>query len=279
MSQHDPDQQIQVPPNVDTRLQSLGGAAEPWAESAGQPGKPKPRGLYPGLFFGALVGLLAGAVVGGAWCWLAGLIDSLWQGVLLGALIGPLGGALIGLKERRTRGALVRPDVATIICPVYGLVPVLLLALRGLGVVQGKVSAYLFLGAVSAGPVLGLLLGALLDRAYEAFLRKSWSGALGFGGAAVAGCAALLYMLVVVTARPDPETVALQARDLILRQWKKDPELRSVKIQNITLIHKGGPMYAGFLDATIGGVAERLRLEVRSEADGSIEVQLKPMKE
>lgn len=279
MKEPDPDPKIQPLPNPVPRAGTSGGADDqPRADDALQPGKPGPRILSPGMLFGGFVGLLMGALVGGACCWLALVTEFLWQGALIGAMIGSLGGAIIGVKERKARGDFGRPDIATIICVVYGLVPAILILLLGIGLVRGSFSGYLFLGAISGGPMVGLLLGAILDRAYEASLQKSWGAALGFGVAGVTAYSGIAFVIVTAPAGPDTKVLAAEARSLILREWQKKPELRGATIQNVTLVHKGGKLYTGFVDATIGGQAERLSVEVIVEG-GTLELTLKPMNE
>ena len=54
------------------------------------------------------------------------------------------------------------------ICVVYGLLPGLLIFLGGIGALRGK----FLLGAAFACPMVGLLIGGLLDRVYEGILRR-----------------------------------------------------------------------------------------------------------
>jgi hypothetical protein len=223
------------------------------------------RTLAAGTAFGAFVGLPMGAAVGAACCWLTGLFDFLWHGVLIGALAGPFAGALIGFTERKTRGDLVRPDVATIACVVFGLLPALLVGLQGLGFVTGGFSAYLLAGAVFAGPMGGLVVGGLLDRALEATLKKSWGAALALAGAGVAGCIAVVCLIDSLAYGPDPQEVGREARALIVSEWRKNPAWRDATIRHVTLVREGRRTYTGFADVTVAGQPGRLMLEALVE--------------
>jgi hypothetical protein len=131
-----------------------------------------------GMLFGGFVGLLMGSLVAAACCWISGLMDFVRGWVLAGALVGSMSGFFIGIHERKRHGDLPKTNLATIICMVFGLLPALLIALGGIGLVRGKFSGLLCLGAVSAGPMAGLLIGGLLDRIYEGFLQRRWKRTL-----------------------------------------------------------------------------------------------------
>lgn len=94
------------------------------------------------------------------------------------------------------------------------------------------------------------------------YQRKSWATPLLAGFASTGAYIALAFFLAVATFRPNPNELADAVRVLILQEWQKEPELRSVKIQGVTLVHKGGNTYSGFVDAIADGEAERLKLEV-----------------
>jgi hypothetical protein len=231
-----------------------------------------------GMFFGALAGLLLGAVAAGACCWVVGQDEFFWHGTLAGAVIGPLGGAAIGVRERKTRGDLIRPDIAAIIGVAYGLLPALLIVLGGVGLVRGKLSGLLLIGAGFAGPMSGLLIGGILDRAYEARRRKSWRAALGFGLVGSAAAIGILLLIARASSGPDPEELVAPTRSAILREWRKDPELQGVKIRNLTLARDSGNRYSGFFDAIIDGQALRHTVTVTVH-DADIEVRWAPLDE
>ena len=225
------------------------------------------RTVAAGTVFGAFVGLPMGAVLGAACCWLIGQFDFLSNGVLIGIFIGPLAGAFIGFMERKLRGDLVRPDTATFIGIVFGLFPALLLGLGGLSGVTGRFSGYLLVGAVFVGPMCGLLIGGILDRAFEESLKKSWGMAVTFAVLGVAVCVGLVCLIDSAAYGPDPKEVSREAKKIITREWSMDPELRDAAVQNVTLEHKGRTTYTGFANVTFAGQPERLSLEVLAEGD------------
>jgi MFS family permease len=239
--------------------------------------KQRPRNLLVVVFFGAFAGLLLGAFFGGAACWLIGQDDFLWHGALAGAGIGPFGGMVLAVVERLVRGAFVRPDYATHIGVVYGLPSSLFLLLGGFGQVRGKASGYLLAGLVCIGPILGLMLGALLDRAYEAGLNQSWRGALKFGVVGVAAVAGILLLLDLTSRGPEPEVVATEVEYLVLKEWHKQPDLQATTIQKVILERTGRKSYAGFLEAMIGKRAERFRLTVTVENSETFVWELQPL--
>jgi hypothetical protein len=130
-----------------------------------------PPAWPPDILFGAGVGLLMGACVGWACCWLVGEVDSAGQGACVGALAGAFAGRALGFRHRKGRADTVSSELGTTICTGYALLPALLIFLGGLGLVRGKLSGFLMVGAACAGPMAGLLVGGLLDRAYEGILR------------------------------------------------------------------------------------------------------------
>jgi MFS family permease len=243
------------------------------AEGATQLTKPRSQHWFRSALFGAFAGLLLGALFGAACCWLIGQHDFLWQGLRIGAVIGLFGGTIIGLVERKVRGEFVRSDSATFIGAVYGLLPALL-TLTVFGAGHGHGSAYFWVGIFFIGPMVGLLLGALLDRACEASRQKSWRTALGSAVVGVSACVGLVA-LMDITSRPlDANEVAAKAKRLILEEWSHKAELRSATIQNVTLTYQGADAYAGFVEATIDNHAEQLSLAVLVEEERIVALQL-----
>jgi hypothetical protein len=223
----------------------------------------RPR-FAPGVLFGGLVGLLAGALVGGVSCCLAGIVEFLWNGILAGMLAGPAIGMIIGAWERKARGPMTRPDTATYICVAFGLLPGLLLApvaaLAGGG--NTKLTGLLYLGALFAGPAVGLVFGAMLDRAYEASLRGSRGEALRSTAAALILGTAVLGGLVYIVSPADPKVVADAARTAILWRWSQKPETRDAAIRDISLVYEGRNQYKGLAHATIHGRKARFTVLV-----------------
>jgi len=223
------------------------------------------QSLGAGMIFGGLAGLHMGAVAGAACAWLLGLFDYYWHGFFVGAAVGPLGGVLAGFVERKARGDLVRPDIATILGGIFGLLPGLILLLQGIGVVKGVFSGGLLLGAVSGGPMAGFLIGGILDRAFESFLNRSVRRASTLALTAIALCAGIVVLMDGAAYGPDPKEVARQARALITTEWRKDPETKDAAIRTMTLTRDGRRRYTGFAEATIAGQPERLALEALVE--------------
>ena len=84
-----------------------------------------------------------------------------------------------------------------------------------------------------------------------------------------ARCFALCFALLVASCGPT-ETASRLAREvqpLILAEWQKLPELKDASIQQVELVHEGGNTYRGFVDATFGGAATRLGIEVIADQE------------
>jgi hypothetical protein len=74
---------------------------------------------------------------------------------------------------------------------------------------------------------------------------------------------------------PSPEELAAEVKPLILQEWKKSPGLTKATIQRISLLHKGGGLYSGYIETTLDGQPERLALEVVLDRK-TIRWQIKP---
>lgn len=120
----------------------------------------------PGKFFGALVGVLTGAVSGGICCWLVDRPAWQWHGAAVAAGLGLLLGAFLGARQGR-RAYSESPNIATTICTGYMLLPGALLLIGGGGALRWNWAGKFVLGVAFAFPMAGLLVGALLDRFYE----------------------------------------------------------------------------------------------------------------
>lgn len=182
------------------------------------------RTLAVGAVFGGIVGLPMGAVVGAACCWLTGQFDFLWRGVQAGALAGQFVGGFIGLAERKVRGDLVRPDIATIVCVVLSILPVPLI-LGGIGLVGGAFKLYSLVGMLFTIPAVGFLIGGILDRAFDAGMRKSWVAATVFSAAGLATCIGLVLFIDAQAYGPAPGEVLREAKGMIKSQLGQNPEL------------------------------------------------------
>jgi hypothetical protein len=108
------------------------------------------------------------------------------------------------------------------------------------------------------------------------YRKRSWAAPIGIAVGGVVGYLVLVFALAFFLYRPSADDLAAEVRPLILAEWQKQPEMRGVTIQRITLEHKGGKRYAGFVDATLNGQAERLALEVEY-GNGMIRWEVRPM--
>jgi hypothetical protein len=125
------------------------------------------------------VGLFAGAAVGAISCGLFELSEFVWVAALVAAAAGFVGGGFIGARQMRNpkkgckplhrhfhlRGLLAhsrrRPPAGS-----------RLRGLGGLGFAGGKFGGYLLLGVAFGMPMAASLVGAILDRIYENYLRR-----------------------------------------------------------------------------------------------------------
>jgi len=107
------------------------------------------------------------------------------------------------------------------------------------------------------------------------YVRKGWGLPLLIAVGAIGAYAAVIFFVVEVTYKPDPVELADQVKPLILEEWHKTPELRGATIIKVTLAHKEGNVYSGFVDAKLAGHVERLALEVIYEVN-TIAWEIKP---
>jgi hypothetical protein len=108
------------------------------------------------------------------------------------------------------------------------------------------------------------------------YVRKGWGLPLLIAVGAIGAYAAVIFFVVELTYKPDPAELADQVKPLILEEWHKTPELRGATIINVTLVHREGNVYSGFVDAKLAGHFERLALEVTYEAN-TIAWEIKPI--
>jgi hypothetical protein len=113
------------------------------------------------------------------------------------------------------------------------------------------------------------------DKFGNSYSKKGWALPLLVGVLSTGMYVATCFGLAMAASRPSAETLAVEVRPLILQEMQKKPGLQGFVIQDITLVHKGGNTYTGFLDATLNGVSERITLEVTHDGR-SILWELKP---
>jgi hypothetical protein len=119
------------------------------------------------------VGLFAGAAAGATSCLLVEQSAIFWAATLAAAMAGFVVGGFIGARQMRNPKKAASPDIATFIFVVYSLIPACAILLGGLGFAVGKFPAYLILGMAFGMPMVASLIGAVLDRIYESYLRRS----------------------------------------------------------------------------------------------------------
>lgn len=214
-----------------------------------------------GVLFGAFVGLLTGPAVAGVTCWLTDWYEGLTLAVCVGAAIGPLGGAAVGLREPKGRGIVVRPDIATMICAGYGVLPALLMFAASIGTLGAGFSVLAGVGLACIGPMLGMLIGAVFDRAYEAMLQKAWIAGLLRCAVGAAVCAAITAGAFIAPYGPDPEDLARDARQAVREQWHQQG-IVTVLIRSLTVERVRGRQYTGVVDAVLDGQRARFRLAI-----------------
>jgi hypothetical protein len=134
-------------------------------------GQPPPHDTE-GAVFGAMAGLFFGVLAGIGCGLLLDQIDSLWAFGLVCGLAGLPVGAVIGRKDRCNNAGTTNSNIATHIGVLYGLLPGCLVLLGGIGIIKGKLSGMVMLGAFFGCPMTGMLIGGLLDRLYESRLRS-----------------------------------------------------------------------------------------------------------
>jgi hypothetical protein len=219
------------------------------------------RSRLTGGSSGALAGVPLGALAAAVVCWLADYGDYAWQAAACRAAAGVVGGAALGFLERALRGAFVRPDVATVIGVAFGAVVALIVLLGNAGFAKGRASAYLLVGAVFAAPAGGLIVGGLLDRAFEAAALCRRRAALGLGAVAVAVCLGAVVVIAEYS-DPSPQTVAARVREIATEKWQEDPETSKAKVRNVTLYRPLHRTYRGEMVATLNGEETRFDVEV-----------------
>jgi hypothetical protein len=96
------------------------------------------------------------------------------------------------------------------------------------------------------------------------------------------GASALFVIGAAVSSRigptshePTPEELAAEVKPLILREWQKSPGFEKATMRQISLAHKGGGLYSGFIEATLDGQPEHLALEVVLDRE-TIRWEIKP---
>jgi hypothetical protein len=151
-----------------------------------------------------------------------------------------------------------------------------LIILIGVGVIV-FVMAWLWFLVIAFRVNEGYGLGCMLIPIPVAvlFLFEQWQKAKRPFLVQLAASVPLLLGVVIAPRNPSPEKVAADVKPLILQDWKKRPGLTNATIQTISLTHKGGGVYSGFIKATLNGQTERLLLKVVLDRE-TIRWEIKP---
>lgn len=206
-----------------------------------------------GTIFGAIIGVPIGGLCVGVCAWLIDYGDYAWEAWLAGALVGLPGGAIVGFLERTKRGQLPSADTATYVGGVFGLV-ISLLFLTGTGILVGggNLTFFVWFGMLCAGPMLGILVGAIFDRVYESGRLGERTSAIGFAFLGLTICVAPAF-LIVSHSDPDPREVEKDAMKLVLEHWRFDPVMKKARVRKVTLgppIHRE---YEGEMEVMMEG--------------------------
>jgi hypothetical protein len=94
------------------------------------------------------------------------------------------------------------------------------------------------------------------------YVKKGWATPLLAGLAAFAAYIALAVAIALIAYSPSPNHFATTVKPLILQEWRKHLDLQDASIQKVSITHKGGKVYCGTVDATIGGRSQQFILDV-----------------
>jgi len=107
------------------------------------------------------------------------------------------------------------------------------------------------------------------------YIRKKWAPPLLAGMTAVGLFVATVYALGTVAYRLNTVELAAEVMPMILSELQKKPELKAIAIHDVTLVHKEGNMFSGFINVALNGETERIPLEVTHDGK-TISWQLRP---
>jgi MFS family permease len=209
---------------------------------------------------------------GAATCYVVGEWDHLETSVLLGAVLGALVGIAIVFVYRFRTGAGPRQDVGAVAGMIIGLSPAMIIVLK----LAGELSGSLIAAAAFVGPMTGLLLGALLDRATDELRDRRWGAAFVFGGVSVGLCAGLVLFIDSAAYGSPPEEVAEVVRKLITASWRDDPLMEGADIDNLQIRRDGRRSYRGTFNTAIAGFDMPFELQAWDDGD-AIRVQWEPV--
>ena len=167
-------------------------------------------------------------------------------------------------------------EAATIVGGTFGFVPALLF-IAGLQLAGGISAIRVFVGIALIGPTVGILIGAVFDRALEAGHNHFWGATVRCSVFGLAACVGLVFLIERMNQGPDPEEVADRVKSAILQEWNHSHAMKSATIQRVTVERKGNNAYAGVVEATMDNNTLRFRLDVTMVGKDAMSWQLEPI--
>ncbi len=216
------------------------------------------EGVVFSLFAGAMLGATLGAVVP----WLIDRFEFFWPGVGLGALAGAGLGLPLGRIYRVRWGRSTRAHFGTVLGVIYGIIPSLLLVAQGIGELRGRNSGYVLMGCLFAGPMAGLILGGILDRAFEEYQRQHGGVAVRFALTSLVVACLAIGLFDWLAQGPDPEVLSYRVEQILNSHWRAKSGKGSMRTRSIHLTRTGRLEYDGVIEALFDGKPLQLRAEV-----------------
>lgn len=217
------------------------------------------------IAFGAISGVTMGGLAGAACCLVVGYFDFFEACVLAAVVVG----VLVGLIWESVRHTAEDGTAATInfskLGVAFGLIPTVCLTLAIVTRTVGKLGILL----TPVGWVTGMLLGAILDRAYQDAGNRKWLTTI----AAVAVHVAITCCLVTLVDAmcnygPEPGEVCRKLSWQIVAKMNGENQQADFLVDDIQLTRTGRRSYSGFVDVTRHDEQERLSLRVTAKPFG-----------
>jgi hypothetical protein len=121
----------------------------------------------PDVLIGVIVGIAIGGATSLVGCWYIRRLDLAVIAAIIGCAFGAAFGGVMGWRHLRKRRDPYDTNLGVTICTFLPLVPSM--ALFGFA---PAMPAKMLLACVFALPLVGMVIGAAVDRFYEAFLRS-----------------------------------------------------------------------------------------------------------
>lgn len=208
---------------------------------------------------------------GAATCYVVGEWDRMQLSVVLGAAFGAVVGIAIVAISRLRNGEGPRQDVGAATGFIVGLSPAMMTVLK----LGGELSGALVVGAAFVGPMIGLLLGALLDRATDELRDRRWGAAALFGGVGVGLCAGVASWIDSAAYGSPPDEIAMIVQELITESWSEDPLMEGAVVERLRIHREGRRGYRGTFTTAIAEFD--MPFEVQAWDDGdAVRVEWEP---